>query len=444
MKTIEDWEQPQVGVHLVLAKMDVRWIIFECSTNIWIFECTTKWGRRLCKLLPFFILLPAEAGSLIIVRYCHLCFASLSRICLGWMYYKLSEDLVLYSAVFWLVGRMICAVYRELSKKQNRVFSLVSHWLGGGGEATWNFSPSPSLPVGQNRVMDRYSPPTNYWVNIKYQIRKSRSKLGLYSKSAILRAQHLFSFFVSSKPWKRSFLWEFCQYQANKIVIDKENWMRLVISQSWTLDSSMYQRNTLRLIQFCYRIFWLIPLCKTTVRQRLWSNFPSNSISQIALQWLARVTGHFCARATRTLDVEKRVSRSVYHRTCKSTSTVFIEHFFCHLLFILNVLHLVIFFQEWNSPYFAISLERQNSLLYMLSFDTLTDFTKRCCGSKTLRLHSFCPQVLVVCRHNKNLIWSAGGKNICLYLWRAPKKQKKELNSLLPASCQAVSRCATF
>ena len=102
--------------------------------------------------------------------------------------------LVLYSAVFWLVGRTIRVVYRELSKKQNRVFSLVSHWLGGGGEATWNFSPSPSLPVGQNRVMDRYSPPTNYWVNIKYQIRKSRSKLRLYSKSAILRAQQLFSF----------------------------------------------------------------------------------------------------------------------------------------------------------------------------------------------------------------------------------------------------------
>ena len=89
---------------------------------------------------------------------------------------------------------MICVVYRELSKKQNRVFSLVAHWLGCGGEATWNFSPSPSPPVGQNRVMDRYSPPTNYWVNIKYQIRKSKSKLRLHSKSAILRAQQLFSF----------------------------------------------------------------------------------------------------------------------------------------------------------------------------------------------------------------------------------------------------------
>ena len=128
----------------------------------------------------------------------------------------------------------------------------------------------------------------------------------------------------------------------------------------------------------------------------------------------------------RTLDVEKRVSWSVYHRICKSTWTVFIEHSCCHLLFILIVLHLVIVFQEWNSPYFAISLERQNSPLHMLSFNTPTDFTKTCCGSKMLRLHNFCPLVLVVCRHNKNLIWSAAGKYICLCLWYAPKKQKRD------------------
>ena len=126
------------------------------------------------------------------MRYCHLCFASPSRIALVGGIKNYLPSLIF--PVFWLLWRMICVVYRELSKKQNRVFSLVAHWLGCGGEATWNFSPPPSLPVGQNRVMDRYSPPTNYWVNIKYQIRKSKSKLRLHSKSAILRAQQLFSF----------------------------------------------------------------------------------------------------------------------------------------------------------------------------------------------------------------------------------------------------------
>ena len=196
---------------------------------------------------------------------------------------------VLYSIVFWLVGRMIQIVYRELGKKQNRVFSLVSHWLGAG-KATWNFSPPPSLPVGQNRVMDRYSPPTNYWVNIKYQIRKSRSKLRLYSKSAILRAQQLFSSWchqtlevivpvgILSSSIKQTKL-------HVSIVIAKKNWIWLVESQSWTFRQLCVLKKTP--IQFCSCMFLLKPWRMTSENrsgQIFHQIFPSSSISQTATQ----------------------------------------------------------------------------------------------------------------------------------------------------------------
>ena len=119
--------------------------------------------------------------------------------------------------------------------------------------------------------MDRYSPPTNYWVNIKYQIRKSRSKLRLYSKSAILRAQQLFSSWchqtlevivpvgILSSSIKQTKL-------HVSIVIAKKNWIWLVKSQSWTFRQFCVLKRTP--IQFCSCMFLLKPWRMTSENRR--------------------------------------------------------------------------------------------------------------------------------------------------------------------------------